>query len=103
MESRRKMNILGRYLRQMYHYLVSDVRSLDVSDEQLEVLVGLYSTGSLGESIDLASLLDMEESTVETHTQALYDDGLVESVDPPYELTPQAQFLINERFEDINV
>ncbi|WP_152041392.1 CheF family chemotaxis protein [Salinigranum salinum] len=102
MESRRKMNILGRYLRQMYHYLVSDVRSLDVSDEQLEVLVGLYSTGGLGEDVDLASLLDMEESTVETHTQALHDDGLVESVDPPYELTPQAQFLINERFEDVN-
>jgi helix-turn-helix protein len=102
MASRRKMNILGRYLRQMYHYLASDVRDVDVSDDALEVLVGLYSMASMSGDIDLESLLDVEEATLEARIDALADDGLIEAVDSSYELTPQGQFLINERFEDIN-
>lgn len=102
MESRRKMNILGRYLRQMYHYLASDVRNLDVSDDALEVLVGLYSTAGMGGEIDLAPMLGVEADELDGHLDSLHDDGLIESVEPPHEITPQAQFLINERFEDIN-
>ena len=102
MGSRRKMNILGRYLRQMYHYLVSDVKNVDVSDEALEVLVGLYSTVDVDGGIDLASLLGIEQAVLDDHITTLHDDGLIERLEPPYELTPQARFLINERFEDVN-
>ncbi|AUV81563.1 chemotaxis protein CheF [Salinigranum rubrum] len=102
MGSRRKMNILGRYLRQMYHYLASDVRNLDVDDDELEVLVGMYSMAGMGDEIDLAPMLGLEEAELDVHLDSLHEDGLIESVEPPYELTPQAQFLINERFEDVN-
>jgi helix-turn-helix protein len=102
MASRRKMNILGRYLRQMYHYLASDVRDIDLSDDALEVLVGLYSAGTAADGVDLAALLGVDESVLHDHLAVLDDNGLIESADPPHELTPQAQFLINERFEDIN-
>jgi helix-turn-helix protein len=103
MDSRRKMNILGRYLRQMYHYLVSDVKKIDVSDEALEVLVGLYSMLDVDGEIDLGSLLDIEQSVLDERIEHLHDVGLIERTEPPYELTPQAQFLINERFEDVNL
>jgi helix-turn-helix protein len=104
MQSRRKMNILGRYLRQMYHYIASDVRDLDVSDAALEVLVGLYSMAGTGmtESVDLAPMFEMEPAELDETIASLADDGLVESDDPPYELTPQGQFIINERLEDVN-
>jgi helix-turn-helix protein len=103
MSSRRKMNILGRYLRQMYHYIVSDVRDIDLSDGALEVLVGLYSIGSTaGDGVDLASLLEIKEPVLEDHLATLHDDGLIEDVEPPHKLTPQGQFVINERFEDVN-
>jgi helix-turn-helix protein len=102
MGSRRKMNILGRYLRQMYHYLVSDVRNLDVSEDALEVLVGIYSMAGVGGEVDLAPMLGLEAAELTAHLESLSDDGLIESVEPPHDLTPQGQFLINERFEDIN-
>jgi helix-turn-helix protein len=102
MASRRKMNILGRYLRQMYHYLVSDVRNLDVSDGAFEVLVGMYSVAGAGGEIDLAPMLGLEEDELDIHLESLHEDGLIENLDPPHDLTPQAQFLINERFEDVN-
>jgi helix-turn-helix protein len=102
MASRRKMNILGRYLRQMYHYLVSDVRNLDVSDGAFEVLVGMYSVAGAGGELDLAPMLGLEEDELDGHLESLHDDGLIENVEPPHDLTPQAQFLINERFEDVN-
>jgi hypothetical protein len=96
------MNILGRYLRQMYHYLVSDVRNLDVSDGAFEVLVGMYSVAGAGGELDLAPMLGLEEDELDGHLESLHDDGLIENVEPPHDLTPQAQFLINERFEDVN-
>jgi helix-turn-helix protein len=102
MQSRRKMNILGRYLRQMYHYVVSDVRDLEVEEETLEVLIGLYSTSGTSGELDLATMLDMDDETLTEHLETLRDDGLIESVEPPHELTPQAQYIINDRFEDIN-
>jgi hypothetical protein len=55
-----------------------------------------------GGGVDLASLLGVEEAVLDDHLAALHDDGLLESPAPPYDLTPQAQFLINERFEEIN-
>jgi helix-turn-helix protein len=102
MKSRRKMNILGRYLRQMYHYVVSDVRDLEVPEETLEVLVGLYSMSGVNGQLDLADMLGLDEESLADHLDTLHGDGLIENVEPPYELTPQAQYIINDRFEDIN-
>ena len=100
MASRRKMNILGRYLRLIYHWIETDVRDIDVEEQGLEVLVGLYSTG---EGIDLASLLDVDEAELDVRLEALYEDGLITDAERPVDLTPQGRFIVNEEFEDINV
>jgi helix-turn-helix protein len=102
MQSRRKMNILGRYLRQMYHYVVSDVRDLEIQEDTLEVLVGLYSTSGANATLDLGEMLGLDDDVLADHIASLHDDGLIENTEPPYELTPQAQYIINDRFEDIN-
>ncbi|GGJ04752.1 hypothetical protein GCM10008995_13250 [Halobellus salinus] len=100
MASRRKMNILGRYLRLIYHWIKTDVRDIDVEETELEVLVGLYSTS---EGIDLASLLNVEEAELDTRLESLHEDGLITDADPPAGLTPQGRFIVNDEFEDINV
>ncbi|MFC6872025.1 CheF family chemotaxis protein [Halobellus marinus] len=100
MGSRRKMNILGRYLRLIYHWIKSDVRDVDVEEHELEVLVGLYSTS---EEIDLASLLDIDEAELDARLESLHEDDLITDEEPPVDLTPQGRFIVNEEFEDINV
>ena len=100
MASRRKMNILGRYLRLIYHWIKSDVRDIDVEEHELEVLVGLYSTS---EGIDRASLLDIDEDELDVRLESLHDDGLITDEERPVDLTPQGRFIVNEEFEDINV
>lgn len=100
MTSRRKMNILGRYLRLIYHWIKSDVRDVEVAETELEVLVGLYSTA---EDIDLASLLDIDSAELEARLESLHEDDLITDEEPPVDLTPQGRFIVNEEFEDINV
>ena len=100
MTSRRKMNILGRYLRLIYHWIKSDVRDVDIEEHELEVLVGLYSTA---EEIDLASLLDIGEAELDARLESLHEDDLITDEEPPVDLTPQGRFIVNEEFEDINV
>ncbi|SFR43843.1 CheF family chemotaxis protein [Halogeometricum limi] len=100
MGSRRKMNILGRYLRLIYHWIKSDVRDVEVEEETLEVLVGLYSTGP---GIDLASLLDLDEAELASRLGELYDDNLITESELPCDLTPQGRFVVNEEIEGVNV
>ena len=100
MASRRKMNILGRYLRLIYHWIKTDVRDIDIEEAELEVLVGLYSTS---EGIDLASLLDVDEAKLDVRLESLHEDGLITGADPPVDLTPQGRFVVNEEFEEINL
>jgi helix-turn-helix protein len=100
MHSRRKMNILGRYLRLIYHWIKSDVRDVELPEDRLEVLVGLYSTGP---DIDLASLLDLDEAELEAKLAALHEENLITDDVTPCELTPQGRFVVNEEIEDVNV
>lgn len=100
MGSRRKMNVLGRYLRLIYHWIKSDVRDVDVEEETLEVLVGLYSTGP---EMDIASLLDLDDDELERRLGELYDDNLITDEELPCDLTPQGRFVVNEEIEDVNV
>ena len=98
-ESRRKMNILGRYLRQMYYYIESSVRDVELDGVELEVLVGIYSTGT---EVDLGSLLDVDDDELERHLESLYEDGLVTDETDPCSLTPQGRFVVNEEIEGVN-
>jgi helix-turn-helix protein len=98
--SRRKMNILGRYLRQMYFYIKNAVKDVDVDEKSLEVLVGLYSSGP---DIDLAPLLGVEQAELDRVLEQLYEDGLIDGTEEPCALTPQGRFVVNEEIEGVNV
>jgi len=97
--SRRKMNILGRYLRQMYFYIKNSVRNVELDEKQVEVLVGLYSSGP---EIDLAPLLGVEQAELDRMLETLHEDELIDAQSEPCNLTPQGRFLVNEEIEDVN-
>jgi len=97
--SRRKMNILGRYLRQMYFYIKTSVRDIELDEKEVEVLVGLYSSGP---DIDLAPLLGVEQAELDHLLELLHEDGLIDEPSEPCDLTPQGRFLVNEEIEDVN-
>jgi helix-turn-helix protein len=99
LSSRRKMNILGRYLRLIYHWIKSEVRDVDVSEGTLELLVGLYSTGP---EADLASLLDLDEAELAAKLERLFEDNLITDDATPCELTPQGRLVVNEEIEGVN-
>ncbi|AFK18942.1 chemotaxis protein CheF [Haloferax mediterranei ATCC 33500] len=103
LDSRRKMNILGRYLRLVYHWIKSEVRNVELTEQRLEVLVGLYSTGEMAADVDFSELLGVEEEVLDAEVEELHEEGLIEDEELPTSLTPQGRFVVNEEIEDVNV
>ncbi|WP_396612949.1 CheF family chemotaxis protein [Haloferax sp. S1W] len=103
LRSRRKMNILGRYLRLVYHWIKSEVRNVEITEEGLEVLVGLYSTGEMAAQVDFSELLDVDQGVLDEELDKLHDENLIDDDSLPASLTPQGRFVVNEEIEDVNV
>ncbi|KAB1196553.1 chemotaxis protein CheF [Haloferax sp. MBLA0078] len=103
LKSRRKMNILGRYLRLVYHWIKSNVRDVDVTEQGLEVLVGLYSAGEMAAEVDFSELLGVEQAVLDDALETLHDEDLIGDDTLPTSLTPQGRFVVNEEIEDVNV
>lgn len=100
-ESPRKMSILGRYLRLEYSDLMADLAEVDLSPEEKEILVAIYS-GAGGQGISLSSILDMEGAQVTMLVNDLEEEGLVLDTEDGTELTPQGQVYVNHHLEDVN-
>lgn len=96
--SREKLNVLGRYLRREYGEVMAEVRDIDLSQDETEVLVGLYSGGS---GADLAGLLGVESSRLSMVLNDLIEKGLVD--EDGTALTGKGRMVVGDRVEDINV
>ncbi|WP_436923530.1 CheF family chemotaxis protein [Halosimplex amylolyticum] len=99
MDSPRKMSILGRFLRLEYSDLMSDLEDVSLSEEQVELLVAVYSTGP---GVSLASVLDMEGSQVTMVLNDLKADDLVVDADDGPKLTPKGRVVVSKHLEDVN-
>lgn len=95
----RKLNILARYLRLRYFQLEDELRQLDVSDQEAEALVALYSGGEIDH---LAGMLDIEEPDVESLLADLETKELITDRTNPA-LTSWGQLLVSDRIDEINV
>jgi helix-turn-helix protein len=96
--SRETLNVLGRYLRLEYSETMAEVRDLDLSRAETEVLVGLYSGGS---EADLAGLLGVESSRLSMLLSDLVEKGLVDGETTA--LTGTGRIVVGERIEDVNL
>jgi len=99
MQSARKMSILGRYLRLEYSELMSELEDVTLSEEQVETLVAIYSTG---DGVSLASVLGMDGSQATMILNDLESEGLVARSGSGPKLTPKGRVVVSHHLEDVN-
>lgn len=100
-DSSRKMSILGRYIRLEYSELMTELRDVDLSTEEKEILVALYS-GAGTDGVSLPTIVDTEPQHVTLTLNRLREDGLVADTDEGTRLTPKGRVVVSNHLEDVN-
>jgi helix-turn-helix protein len=100
LDSSRKMNLLGRFIRLKYTHLKGDLKDIELSREEVEALVAIYSTGP---SVNLATVLGVDASQVTMFLNTLIDEGLVEDDEEGVQLTSLGRAAVSEHIEDVNI
>ena len=100
-DSGRKMSILGRYLRLEYSDLMAELEDVELSGDEKEVLVALYS-GAAEEGISLAQIVDTDPSQLTILLNRLEEDELVADSADGTKLTPKGQVIVSKHLEDVN-
>lgn len=99
LDSSRRMNILGRFLRLKYAQLKQDLGDVTLTEDEVEALVAIYSTGP---DVSLAAVLGVDASHLTMLLNDLLEKGLVEDEDG-VELTSLGRAAVSEHIEDVNV
>jgi len=97
--SERVMNLLGRYFRLEYSDIVEDLADVSLSDEEVQVLVGIYSAG---EGVDPMEMVAADASQTTMVLNGLREKELVADGDTGTVLTPKGRVVVNSRLEEIN-
>ncbi|UPV74386.1 hypothetical protein M0R89_17870 [Halorussus limi] len=98
-ESDRKLNLLGRYLRLEYSELAKEVEEVTTSEDEMEALVAIYSGARSG---DLAGTLGVDSSRVTMLLNDLREKGLIDEGQKGLSLTAQGKLLVSDRIESVN-
>lgn len=96
----RKLNLLGRFLRLEYSDLMEDIADLSFTEEQIEVLVSLYSAGGRAQ---LKQLVTGDVNEMKIILDQLRDKELITDVDDALQLTPKGQAVVSDHIEDVNM
>lgn len=96
--SRRKLNVLGRYLRLVYSDLVADLADLEITEAESEVLVARYTSGG---AVNLASVLGIDSSRATMLLDSLVEKGLLAD-DDERSLTSRGLLVVDRRLESVN-
>lgn len=99
LDSARKMNLLGRFIRLKYSHLKGDLKDIELSREEIEALVAIYSSGP---DVNLATILGVDATQVTMYLDTLVDEGLVEDADG-IRLTALGRAAVSEHIEDVNI
>jgi helix-turn-helix protein len=97
--SERVMNLLGRYFRLEYSDIVEDLQDVSLSDEEVQVLVAVYSAG---EGVDPLEVVAADASRTTMVLNGLREKGLVVDGDDGTALTPKGRVVVNSRLEEVN-
>lgn len=98
--SERSLNLFGRYLRLEYIDLVEGAENIDVTEEEMEALVAVYSGG--GRST-VANILGADANYASMVLDSLREKGLVLEGDDELALSTQGRMIVSDRIEDINM
>lgn len=99
--SPRRMSILGRYLRLEYNELMQDLRDVELTGDEKELLVAMYSVDDLS-GTSLANVVGAEGSAVPAMIRRLAEDGLVRDAGDAPALTSKGEVLAGRYLSDVN-
>ncbi|MFB6173461.1 MAG: CheF family chemotaxis protein [Halobacteriales archaeon] len=99
LSSRRKLNILGRYLRMTYAFIKAEAEDATLSDAGKEILTAMYS---VGDAVELAAVVSFDEEDLRAELATLAEEGLVDDPEDP-SLTACGRMLVIQEIEDVNV
>jgi helix-turn-helix protein len=97
--SERVLNLLGRYFRLEYSDIVESLQDVSLSDEEVQVLVAIYSAG---EGVDPLEVVAADASRTTMVLNGLREKGLVVDGDDGTALTPRGRVVVNSRLEEVN-
>ena len=96
MRSPRRLNVLGRFLRQEFATAAAGASTVDVGEDELEVLVAIHTLGT-----DAGDMIRADE-TMSERCDWLVEQGLVEDGPTGLQATAQGHVLLNRHFESVN-
>lgn len=99
LNSQRKLNVLGRYLRLEYDEVMADLQEVELSDDAVQALITLYSAG--GET-DLTEALALDPRRATMVLNSLAEAGLVVDGSSGTKLTPKGRVVVDSRLESVN-
>ncbi len=99
LDSGRKMNLLGRFIRLRYTHLKQELADVELTSDEIEALVAIYSSGP---DANLATVLGVDASRLTMFLNDLIDKGLVRD-DDGVSLTSMGRAAVSEHIEDVNM
>jgi helix-turn-helix protein len=99
--SKRKLSILGRYLRLEYTELMNELKDVEVSDDEKDILTAIYSGGGQ-EGVSLSQIVDTDPSNVTMILNRLEEKDLIVDAASGTRLTPKGQIVVNRYLDDEN-
>ena len=96
---KRTLNVLGRYIKLEYDEVMEDVEAFDPTEEQLEILVSIYSAG--GEA-NIADVVTGDVAQTELILDTLRGENLVVDGDAGAALTRKGQMIVTSYMESVN-
>ncbi|WP_435098354.1 CheF family chemotaxis protein [Halorubrum sp. N11] len=97
--TKRILNVLGRYIKLEYDEVMEDVEAFDPTEEQLEILVSIYSAG--GEA-NIADVITGDVTQTEMVLETLREENLVVDGDTGAALTRKGQMIVTSYMESVN-
>jgi len=95
----RTLNVLGRYIKLEYDEVMEDVEAFDPTEEQLEILVSIYSAG--GET-NVADVVTGDVTQTSMILDTLREEDLVVDGDSGAALTRKGQMTVTTYLESVN-
>ncbi len=96
----RTLNILGRYIRLEYEEVQPEVEELNPTEEQLEILVSIYSTGG---AVNVADVVTGDATETSMILDSLREDALIVDGEAGITLTRKGQMVVTTYLESVNV
>ena len=97
--SERTLNVIGRYVKLEYGEVMEDVYELDPTEEELQILVTLYTADG---DVTVSDIVTGDATRASMVLEGLWDRGLVVDGEGGPRLTPKGQMVVSTYLESVN-